>query len=270
MIPTLAALILALPALPFTDLRDGDQEAIRQAALDYVDGYYAADPERVERGVHPSLQKVVVRPMPGGRETLEFMDRHTVVEYARAGAGKKPEGERHVEVTIFDVLANTAVVRIDSASFVDHAHVVRINGAWRVVNVLWAPGSGQELASVGEEDRVAIEDAGFDYVDGFYAGSAERLEKALHPRLQKVIVQGLPNGREIFRYTTTDGLVEYATSGQSKKPEDERAVEVTLLGAEGNIATIRIDSVDFVDFAHVARINGEWRIVNVLWSMRKA
>ena len=218
MIPVLAALTFALPSLPIADLRDGDQEAIHQAALDYVDGFYAADPERVERGVHPSLQKVVVRSMPGGRETLDFMDRHALVEYARMGAGKRPEGERQIEVSVLDVLENTAVVRIDSISFVDHAHVVRVNDAWRVVNVLWAQKSGQELAAVGENDRAAIEQAGLDYVDGFYAGSTERLQKALHPRLQKVTVQALPNGREVFRYTTTDGLVEYVNTGQSEKP----------------------------------------------------
>ncbi len=267
MFPTLVALTLALSSSSLPACNEGDKEAIQQAALDYVDGFYCGDHERLERGVHPSLQKVVVTPMPGGRETLRFMDRHTLSEYARMGAGTKPEDERLIQVTLLDIVANTATIRIDSASFVDHAQVARINGSWRVINVLWARGSGQEQAEVTDEDRAAIEKAGFDYVDGFYAGSAERLQKALHPRLQKVTVRGLPNGREIFSYTSTDGLAEYANSGQSKKPEEQRAVKTTLLAVEGNMATIRIDSADFIDFAHVARINGEWKIVNVLWSM---
>ena len=185
MVHALASLCLALPSLSLVDFRpcDGDEDAIHQAALDYVEGFYTGDSERIERAVHPSLQKVIVRSLPGGRETVESMDRETLVEYARLGAGNAPQPGRQVEVTILDVLANTAVVRIDSASFVDHAQVAKINGAWRVVNVLWAQGSGQDLAIVGDDDRAAIEEAGFDYVDGFFAGSAERLGKALHPRL---------------------------------------------------------------------------------------
>jgi hypothetical protein len=208
-----------------------------------------------------------VQSMQGGRETLAFMDRHTLSEFARMSEGQ-PEAERLVDVTVLEILRNTAVVRIDSSDFVDHAQIANINGAWRIINVLWAPKDGQSLPEVGSEDRTAIEQAGFDYVDGYYAGSAERLGKTLHPRLQKVTVRSLPNGREIFGYASADGLADYARTGQSRKAEDERAVDVELLYAEGNIATIRIDSVDFVDFAHVARINGEWVIVNVLWFPR--
>ena len=31
-------------------------------------------------------------------------------------------------------------------------------------------------------------------------------------------------------------------------------------------AAIAIPSVDFYDLAHVAKINGEWKVVNVLWA----
>jgi hypothetical protein len=32
---------------------------------------------------------------------------------------------------------------------------------------------------------------------------------------------------------------------------------------------VRLDAVDFVDFMHIARIGGEWKIVNVLWDLRR-
>ncbi len=34
-----------------------EQEAVRQAILDYVEGVYEADPTRIERSVHPDLAK---------------------------------------------------------------------------------------------------------------------------------------------------------------------------------------------------------------------
>lgn len=116
--------------------------------------------------------------------------------------------------------------------------------------------------------RAALEQVGLDHVDGFYAGSAERIQRALHPHLQKVTVARLENGREIFACSMTDALVEYSRSGQATKPEDQRHVKARIDDVFGNAASLRIDSADFVDFAHVARLNGEWKIVNVVWVAR--
>ncbi len=42
-------------------------------------------------------------------------------------------------------------------------------------------------------------------------------------------------------------------------------MKVKIHAAFANIATIEIDSADFLDYAHVAKIDGKWKIVNVLW-----
>lgn len=266
--PLLLALLalagLTLPLAAKHLYQDADA-LIEEAALDYVDGFYSGEPARLESGLHPSLQKVVVERAPWGGEVLKKMDRHTLIEYTKIYGGKTPVEARKIEVTNLAVSGNIATVAIDSSGFLDYAHVAKINDEWRIINVLWTPHGPQPPAEITDEDRAAIEKAGMDYVDGFYAGSGERIESALHPRLQKVVVRKLPNGREIFQYSLTDDLVGYTASGQGKKPAEERKVKVKIHAAHGNIATIEIDSVDFLDYAHVARIEGKWKIVNVLW-----
>ena len=117
-------------------------------------------------------------------------------------------------------------------------------------------------------DKAAIKQAALDYVDGFYDGSIERLDKALHPNLQKVTLRQLPNGRDMLDFNgAAHNLKEYAASGIAAKPAEERKIEVTILDIYLNIATVKIDSADFLDYAHVARINGEWKIINVLWTL---
>ena len=37
---------------------NADREAVRQAALDYVEGIYNVEPSRIERSVHPKLAKL--------------------------------------------------------------------------------------------------------------------------------------------------------------------------------------------------------------------
>lgn len=40
---------------------DADKAAITQTALDYLEGWYAGDGERMERALHPELAKRIVR-----------------------------------------------------------------------------------------------------------------------------------------------------------------------------------------------------------------
>jgi hypothetical protein len=261
----------SLPLLFFVDLtaeplEDATTEAIRQAALDYVDGTLSGEPERVAKGVHPSLHKITVAPGPGGVDVPQVMDRQTLIEYARLGGERPSETEHEVDFTPLAVYGNIATVKIDTADFLDYAHAAHVNGEWRIVNVLWCRHGAGEVAEPTAEDLAAIEQVGLDYVDGFYAGSAERIGRALHPRLQKVAVRELPNGREILQYSTPEGLVAYTRTGMGKKPAEKRKVEVSVLEVFANIATIAIDSADFLDYAHAAKINGDWKIVNVLWA----
>ena len=92
------SLVALAVSLTLTGSGPLDEDAIRQASLDYVAGFFSADLERIERGVHPSLQKAIVRKGAGDREVLSFMDRHTVVEYARGngarGAARRGGGRR--------------------------------------------------------------------------------------------------------------------------------------------------------------------------------
>ena len=53
---------------------DTDEEGIRRAALDYCEGWYNGDAERMERSLHPELAKRIVRTDPEtGRSKLDQM-----------------------------------------------------------------------------------------------------------------------------------------------------------------------------------------------------
>jgi len=51
----------------------------------------------------------------------------------------------------------------------------------------------------------------------------------------------------------------------------ERALQdVRILDIYENASSARVDAGDWVDFLHLAKWNGRWVIVNVLWEMRPA
>ena len=136
--------IICLLAWPLSaqagEVDDADKAAIKQAALDYVDGFYSSSVERLDKALHPNLQKVTLRTLPGGQTMLDFNGAaFNLKEYAAAGLGGKPVEERKIEVSILDVYDNIATVKIDSADFLDYAHVTKISGEWKIINVLWVP-----------------------------------------------------------------------------------------------------------------------------------
>lgn len=114
-----------------------DLEAIRRTALDYIEGWYAGDAERMERSLHPDLAKRIVHTR-NGESWLDHMGTEKLVTGTRAGIGKStPAAEQRKDVKILDVFANAASVRVDARDWIDYMHMAKWNGRWVIVNVLW-------------------------------------------------------------------------------------------------------------------------------------
>jgi len=115
-----------------------DSAAIKQAALDYIEGYYEGNGERMERALHPELAKRIVRTNERGQSMFSNMSALTLINGTKAGGGKDtPPAERRKDVTIFDIYQNAASAKIYASGWVDYLHLAKWNGQWKIVNVLW-------------------------------------------------------------------------------------------------------------------------------------
>jgi len=115
-----------------------DSAAIRATALDYIDGWYAADAARMERALHPELAKRNVFSDQSGRSRLIQMSAMTLVNGTRSGGGSEiPVAQRSDSVRILDIYGGAASVRVRAATWVDYMHMAKYNGQWRILNVLW-------------------------------------------------------------------------------------------------------------------------------------
>lgn len=115
------------------------EAAIRQTALDYIEGWYEGNAERMERALHPELAKRIVRTNPQNNQSrLDQMGAMTLVLGTRRGGGKDtPKERQQKDVTILDVYENSASVKIVASDWIDYLHVAKFNGRWVIVNVLW-------------------------------------------------------------------------------------------------------------------------------------
>jgi Putative lumazine-binding len=116
-----------------------DTDAIKQTALDYIEGWYEGNAERMERALHPELAKRIVRTDPkSGRSRLDQMSAMSLVQGTRGGYGKNtPKEKQQKDVTILDVFEGAASVKVVAGDWIDYLHMARFNGRWVIVNVLW-------------------------------------------------------------------------------------------------------------------------------------
>lgn len=120
------------------------------------------------------------------------------------------------------------------------------------------------------DENAAITKTALNYIEGWYEGNAERMESALHPELAKRIIYTDPkSGRSQFSHMGAMTLVlGTREGGGTKTPKEKQMKEVTILDRFENVAIVKIVASDWIDYLSVAKFNGKWRIINVLWELK--
>jgi hypothetical protein len=135
---TLFFIILFVSVVHVQAQTKSDADLIKEAALDYIEGWYAADAARMERAVHPDLAKRIVMIDQRGRHSLRQMSAMGLVQATRESSGRSiPKEKQQKDVTVYDIFGNTATAKIIAATWIDYLHLAKWNGRWVIVNVLW-------------------------------------------------------------------------------------------------------------------------------------
>ena len=127
------------------------------------------------------------------------------------------------------------------------------------------------IAAQTPADSAAIRATALDYIEGWYRADAARMEHALHPHLAKRFVESFADGGVRLTETTALELVQQVRAGGgSGTPAKERRADVDILDVFQDVASVRVDAHGWIDYMHLAKFGDEWRIVNVLWEIRRS
>ncbi len=117
-----------------------DSLAIKQAALDYIESQHNTKGEQFERSAHPRMVK---RTFWTHKKTQKeylretFTDAMILLADSYNKNGKQFPKNPKKDVIILDAHDKTASVKLIADEWIDYMHIVKLNGQWQIVNVLW-------------------------------------------------------------------------------------------------------------------------------------
>ena len=231
-----------------------DLAEIRQAVVDYCEGYYRRDPEQTARAYHPECVKRRFVQAYGAWHLI-VRTPASMVELAR---NNEPAIDPTYEIFIDDVADGIASARLYSDHWVDIVHLVKHRGHWRLFHVTFDDLPAED-AAVPEADREGVMQAALDYVEAWYTGDAERHARAYHDECIKRIYA--PNGS--VELVSPAAMYDYCVSGNTVLDDAEWTVEIDDI--VGSVASVRIDSTLYVDYLHLAKARDKWGLFHITY-----
>lgn len=117
-----------------------DTMQIKQAALDYIESQHNVNPRQFERSAHPRMVKRTFwKNKSTGKEYLRETFRDAMILLAETynqNGDKFPDLPKK-EVVILDIFDKTASVKLIADEWIDYMHIVKLNGKWQIINVVW-------------------------------------------------------------------------------------------------------------------------------------
>lgn len=128
--------LLTAPLSAQEELSTEDREAVIAVALDYIEGWHEANPDRMARSLHPEMAKRIAMPDDEGVRRLQHMGKETLVEMTRRTRAHEDVDFRG-DVRVLDSFGGSAIVRVDAATWVDFLQIAKVEDEWLIINVLW-------------------------------------------------------------------------------------------------------------------------------------
>ena len=122
-------------------------------------------------------------------------------------------------------------------------------------------------AAQTDADREAVRAAVLDYVEGVYEMNPSRIERSVHPELAK---RGFMLRRGDTAYSqstmTFQQLIEVAkTYNKNGRVPKDAPKEIVIFDVSDQTASAKLTAVWGIDYIHLAKYDGRWMFVNVLW-----
>ncbi len=134
------AVLGLVTAVPAAAQQGDDGEAVRRAALDYVEGFYEGDTTKLQRSVRPEVVKYgFYREESAATYQGVRMSFQEMLDFANRvrTSGRHPPASAPKLVTVLDVQDQTATAKVVAWWGTDYLQLAKYDDRWMILHVLW-------------------------------------------------------------------------------------------------------------------------------------
>ncbi|MBO6513917.1 MAG: nuclear transport factor 2 family protein [Phycisphaerales bacterium] len=147
-----AVIVLDQPGADAPEITTTDQDTIEQIVRDYCIGFYEIDGKKVQDTCHTALSKrSVENPDEVDFNYFNFITWEEIEllgESFNKHWGFDPETAR-CEVEVYEIRDNVAIAKLTGSVWFDYFHIMRINGEWSIVNIMYESLPQERWSDVG-------------------------------------------------------------------------------------------------------------------------
>jgi hypothetical protein len=255
---------------------DKEKESIRNCALDYGDGFYSGDAERIANALHPELNKVLVtRINSSGKIIFQYSTVSGLIEMARGKSGFLAEDKRKENMAVLDVDGVVASARINTAIYNDYLQMIKTDTGWKIVNVLWTFGpDAQQKPAVKdfnyENEKEAINNAASGFCEGLMNNDAEKFEKTVNAETNVIQLSKIASTGKLYVSKLGQSLLaELFRNKLMRAPDDKKSLDVKVLDTMDGYAFIKGISPILTFYLQMAKVEDKWNVINALVTPNK-
>ena len=126
-----------------------------------------------------------------------------------------------------------------------------------------------QTPTAAQQEAAAIEAAARDYIEGWFDGDEQRMERALWRGLAKRVLATELGIDQVDVVETTALELVQQTRAKAAEPRPAE-LEVVILDRTENAASVRVDAGRWIDYLHLVKLGDRWKIVNVLWEIKSS
>lgn len=126
-----------------------------------------------------------------------------------------------------------------------------------------------ENGKKNQEDYKLVEAAILDYVDALYLVDSTKIDRSVDTKMRKIGYWYHPEKKEYvdnleMTFTQLSNLAsKWNKSGKNATEKSPKKIEI--FDVNSKIATAKLTAEWGIDLFHLAKVNNQWKIVNVIW-----
>jgi len=118
--------------------------------------------------------------------------------------------------------------------------------------------------NASSDETRAITAVAQNYVDAYYSADPALMQRSLHPDFHKRTLRTI-NGQTQITEDTVQSMMEGVGLGTGKDiPRNQRVKSIQVLDVYRDAASVKVVTSRWIDYMHLSKLNGEWRVLDVV------